>query len=666
MTSHQQSKKGFPFFMVLLSLVFNVSYSQSWNITGNANIASATQYLGTKDPNDLVFRTNAIERGRVFGAGGVWRFGSATNYAKIDSLGRLTFSGQGKYLVGANKYVFQYATTPNYGLFFNTAPLQYEFRNSAATPVFTINATTGAGAFTGTLKVGTYTLPATDGTNGQVLITNGSGTASWGNTNTNFWSLNGNAGTLPGSTSFLGTTDAKGLVFRTNNIERMRITNTGNIGIGTNLPIGALNVIGTSYATLTTPGYVQLGDSTGQNLGMDNEGIQARSSGAASVLFLNTYGGVTQIGNSSSSYQGILAAGSSYGAYAYAPGGTGVYGLGGIYGGYFENFNGIGVYGIDDGNGQGVLGYESGNGEGVNGQAYGTNGWGVRGYSQQSYGVYGYTANSGSYAGYFNGNVYTTGTYQPSDEKLKQNIQDFTSAMTIIGQLHPKQYQYRQDGSYKKMNLPQGQRYGLIAQELEKVLPGLVKKTTFDVDKAASPSKPNPKDPNAQAKNEAKKTGEAIDFKAINYTELIPIMIKGMQEQQQTINAQQEMMDKQQQQITELKTMVLSLTQGIVSSSGTGSSAIIGKPTLSGAVLEQNVPNPLTNSTSVRYYIPAGAGTSSLLVKDMNGKTIKQVNLQTGTGNITIDASTLSAGAYSYTLLIDGKTIATKKMIVAR
>ena len=31
------------------------------------------------------------------------------------------------------------------------------------------------------------------------------------------------------------------------------------------------------------------------------------------------------------------------------------------------------------------------------------------------------------------------------------------------------------------------------------------------------------------------KKGEIIDFKALNYTELIPIMIKGMQEQQTII-----------------------------------------------------------------------------------------------------------------------------------
>jgi len=51
----------------------------------------------------------------------------------------------------------------------------------------------------------------------------------------NAWELTGNAGTNV-ATNFLGTTDNNSLAFRTNNIERMRILNTGNVGIGTTTP----------------------------------------------------------------------------------------------------------------------------------------------------------------------------------------------------------------------------------------------------------------------------------------------------------------------------------------------------------------------------------------------------------------------------------------------
>ncbi|MEQ1734255.1 MAG: hypothetical protein ABL940_11305, partial [Bacteroidia bacterium] len=70
----------------------------------------------------------------------------------------------------------------------------------------------------------------------------------------NSWLLKGNTGTTAG-TNFIGTTDAKDLVFKTNSIENMRILNTnGNVGIGTitptaklylqdNIPVGSLDLV---------------------------------------------------------------------------------------------------------------------------------------------------------------------------------------------------------------------------------------------------------------------------------------------------------------------------------------------------------------------------------------------------------------------------------------
>lgn len=57
------------------------------------------------------------------------------------------------------------------------------------------------------------------------------------------WSLTGNNGTIPGI-NFVGTTDNNALVVKTNNSERMRITENGWVGIGTAAPTAALQVKG--------------------------------------------------------------------------------------------------------------------------------------------------------------------------------------------------------------------------------------------------------------------------------------------------------------------------------------------------------------------------------------------------------------------------------------
>ncbi len=67
------------------------------------------------------------------------------------------------------------------------------------------------------------------------------------------WSLNGNGGTNP-NTSFLGTVDNNALRFRTNNTERMSITENGWVGIGTTAPTAALQVKGELKVDTITAG----------------------------------------------------------------------------------------------------------------------------------------------------------------------------------------------------------------------------------------------------------------------------------------------------------------------------------------------------------------------------------------------------------------------------
>jgi hypothetical protein len=88
---------------------------------------------------------------------------------------------------------------------------------------------------------------------------------------------------------------------------------------------------------------------------------------------------------------------------------------------------------------------------------------------------------------------------------------------------------------------------------------------------------------------------------------------------------------------------------------------------ISSAWIEQNVPNPFTGSTSIRYVLPKNYKQAKMIITDNTGKTVKQVNISdSSTGAVTVSDATLSPGIYFYSLVVDGKMIATKQMILAR
>ena len=73
-----------------------------------------------------------------------------------------------------------------------------------------------------------------------------------------------------------------------------------------------------------------------------------------------------------------------------------------------------------------------------------------------------------------NGNLTLTGqVLTPSDIRLKSDILPIDNALGLIAPLEVKKYYYRQQ-SFPELNLPGGEHYGLIAQEVESHLPQLV------------------------------------------------------------------------------------------------------------------------------------------------------------------------------------------------
>jgi hypothetical protein len=289
--------------------------------------------------------------------------------------------------------------------------------------------------------------------------------------------------------------------------------NLGKVGIGTSTPDAALTLANTSLQGIATTGTFQIGQSNTYNLVCDNNEVQARNNGGGSTLYLQYWGG------------DISACASGGTAFFYGP----------VY--MYSNLNASGRIGIKTNPSYDLQ---------INSVDYSAeyiyspyNGGTVTniiaaGTSAGTWGLYAYATTAG-YAAYFSGNVYCSGSYLPSDEKLKENIQPLQNALDKVMKLNVKTY-YFKTTEFPEMNLPTEIQNGFTAQNIESVFPELVK---FNPAKKEQP--------------------EA--FKAINYMGMIPVLTEAIQEQQRQIETKDAKIDHLQKQFDELKALVLSIQQ---------------------------------------------------------------------------------------------------------
>ena len=83
--------------------------------------------------------------------------------------------------------------------------------------------------------------------------------------------------------------------------------------------------------------------------------------------------------------------------------------------------------------------------------------------------------------------------------------------------------------------------------------------------------------------------------------------------------------------------------------------------------MDQNKPNPFSESTVISLNIPQETQTANIYIYDMNGKQVQSLPVsERGETNITVYASDLAAGMYIYTLVVDGKVAVTRRIIVTK
>lgn len=354
------------------------------------------------------------------------------------------------------------------------------------------------------------------GTNTDSLLTVSNGVvkrlspASLVTSSSNAWGLTGNAGTNA-TTHFVGTTDNKSLRFRTKNIQRMIVDSVGNVGIGTTgfdtyVPEKLLVDAGTTsyngtYNAMTpingigfTNGYLQIQVQNRCYGNYSSSDLVAASDGTrAGTVPYNTDTHYVDFGINSSGYtnsnSNILN--QPYTAYLYSTTPQDFYIGNGYYNRdiiFFTNYgptnssntaDGFEIMRLKGGTTQQVtIGTPTPNG---------TNRLTISGATYSSGNI-----TSG-------GTMYASAFTVSSDARLKKNIQPLSYGLNEVLRLDPKSYNWKE-------STDSAVQLGLIAQEVQKVMPELV------------------------SQNESSNT------LSLNYTELVPVLINAVKELQAQID----------------------------------------------------------------------------------------------------------------------------------
>ena len=258
---------------------------------------------------------------------------------------------------------------------------------------------------------------------------------------------------------------------------------------------------------------------------------------------------------------------------------------------------------------------------------------------------------SGIYAGYFEGPIKVTGNitasnmYIPSDSRLSKNVvslnergNDTNTLDNLLG-MNVIQYNMksripdempvgiendstgniREAYEYLKkdeMKMTARRHFGIEAEELQKTYPDLVL--------------------------------EGQDgYLAVNYVELVPVLVKAIQELKQ--------------QVDEL--------QGTATSKrapAKTSTTNVGNRTAPKNILYQNTPNPAKEQTIIRYQLADNTKDAAICIFDMQGKMLKKLPVSSDNDSVTINSYELGQGMFLYSLVVNGQEIDTKKMIITK
>ena len=136
---------------------------------------------------------------------------------------------------------------------------------------------------------------------------------------------------------------------------------------------------------------------------------------------------------------------------------------------------------------------------------------------------------------------------------------------------------------------------------------------------------------------------------SINYVEMVPLLVQSINELKS--------------ELAELKGTSLKKSKAKAETTGIEENV----SDIDMVRMDQNKPNPFSESTVIALNIPRETQSASIFIYDMSGKQVQSIPVtDRGETNITVYAGSLSTGMYIYTLVVDGKVSVTRRMIVTK
>ncbi len=260
-----------------------------------------------------------------------------------------------------------------------------------------------------------------------------------------------------------------------------------------------------------------------------------------------------------------------------------------------------------------------------------------------------------------NGEVLAQAYNVPSDTRIKSNVNDYSLGLDAIRNVNVKSYTYN-----GKVGITDTSKVyvGVMAQEVMQQIPDAVDTYNYRLN--------NPSDT-----TEAIVPIYRVNTNAVLYTSINAI--KELDAKNQELeNKNQELTQALEQQAQKIDEMMQRLDECCrVNPDGNRSGQInqnennsefnslkVDLSSVNRIVLNQNEPNPFKEKTTIRYTIPTEVKQAEIIFFDQQGSVIKTVLIETrGVGQLEVYSSNLSAGTYSYSLVADGNSVDTKKMV---